>query len=188
MTRWTMAAVLVAWAAAPAVGQGRLGVEAYGGVLFDEYDARTPTTGAIAGLRLGYGITGRTRLVASTGYGETNDVLNPNGLRDYYRKGNNWIFTTAGLEHDVIRGRTGASVALEGGAAWRSLDDEGVVGRPTYPDEWAGGGTSAYGTLAVGATLRQRVASRWEVSLTVRDYWMELERHSPAVSLGVGRR
>lgn len=193
----------VVMAVAGGVGAGAAGAQEHTATRFeatpyvslfkDAYDIGADgNTGAMAGLRLGYVLGDRTRLVGSLAYGEAGDVAaTPAGATDYRIYENRWVMTTAGAEYDVLQGRTALALGLQVGAGWRQLNATDVVGAPPA-DHLGGGGYAFYDVVVPGVTLRHRIARRATLELGVSDYMFDVLEasvdHSPAISLGVSIR
>ncbi|MBW3535936.1 MAG: hypothetical protein KY453_12100, partial [Gemmatimonadetes bacterium] len=133
-------------AGAQEVREGAFEVTPYVALFKDAYDIGADgSTGALAGLRLGYTLGERTRLVGNVGYGEAGDVARaPAGSTDHHVYENQWVMTTAGAEYDVLPGRTAVARGLQVGAGWRRLSVTGSIGDPAGDDGLGGGGYSFY--------------------------------------------
>ena len=171
----------------------RFSFEPYAGAMNDAYDASPDdeNTAYLVGFRVGYLLSGRTRLLGNIGYSKSDDVANSFGVPAYYVYDNTWVFTTAGGEFDVVPGRTSVSLGLQGGAAWRRLDFDGTVGTPIgnpTPDD----GFSAQEVLIPGLTLRHRLSNRMTVMAGVQDNIFDFldgpAKHSLAVTAGIAFR
>ena len=192
-------ALSLVFAAAPAVAQdaasSRLSLEPYVGALNDSYDISPDGEKAALhlGLRLGYDLGARSRLLADVGYARASDVSNPSGLEDYFVYDNVWALTTLGAEYDAIPGRTSLALGLRVGAGWRRNDLSGKVGQPTPEQDWySGGGFTAIPVAVPSLTLRREVHPRAALSLTLQDNMLDVLEgpvdHSPAVTVGVTLR
>ena len=193
------AALSILLVAAPAAAQesqeNRFLLEPYAGVFTDSYDISPDgeNRGMQLGLRLGYEMGGRLRLLANAGYASSAHVGNPNGLPDYFVYDNTWALTTVGTEYDVIGGPTSIALGLQVGAGWRRLDRTGQVGSPeAYTDAYGGHGFSRMDMVVPGLTLRHRVSARTALMLSVQDQMFDVlegpVNHSPAVSVGLSVR
>lgn len=185
--------------AAPAVAQnasaGRLSLEPYVGAINDSYDISPDgeKTALNLGLRLGYDIGARTRLLADVGYARSSDVSNPAGLENYFVYDNVWALTTVGAEYDVVPGATSVALGLRVGAGWRRNDLSGEVGQPAPEQDWySGGGFTAIPVAVPSLTLRRQILPRAALSLTAQDHILDLldgpSDHSPALTVGVTLR
>src|SRR5690606_6200299 len=95
-------------------------LEPYGGAFRDAYDLSDSQSALLLGLRLGYSLGSRVRLLANLGYTRAADVaFNAAPAVPY---DNVWVLTTAGAEFDVIPGRTSASLGAEAGLGWRRTE------------------------------------------------------------------
>lgn len=168
-------------------------LEPYAGAFNDAYDASPDgnETGLLLGMRIGYLLGGRTRLLANVGYSQTDNVANPQGLPNYFVYDNTWVFTTGGAEFDVVPGRTSASLGVQAGAAWRRVDLDGEVGSPIgtpQPDE----GFSAQEIIVPGLIARHRLTSRATLTAGLHDYIFDFmegpTQHSVAFTAGVSFR
>lgn len=173
---FTGAALSLLLVSAPAVAQerqeNRFRLEPYAGAFSDSYDISPDgnNTGMQVGLRVGYELGGRSRLLASAGYASSRHVGNPNGLAEYFVYDNTWALTTIGAEYDLIGGRTSAALGLQVGAGWRRLDRTGQVGSPEGYTDWYGGdGFSPVDVVVPGLTIRHRVSARTALMLNVQD-------------------
>ena len=171
----------------------RFSLEPYGGALKDPYDASTDdeNTSVLAGVKLGYLLGARTRLIGNVAYTESDNVANANGLGSYFVYDNTWVFTTGGAEFDVVPGRTSASVGLQVGAAWRRVDLDGQVGTPIGAPQ-ADAGFSAYEVVIPSLTLRHRLTSRATISVGLHDNIFDVlegpAQHGVGATLGVSFR
>ena len=171
----------------------RFSFEPYAGAMNDAYDASPDdeNTAYLVGFRVGYLLSYRSRLMGNIGYSKSDDVANPFGSPAYFVYDNTWVFTTAGGEFDVVPGRTSVSLGLQGGAAWRRLDLDGVVGAPIdqpTPDD----GFSAQEVLIPGLTFRHRLTNRMTVMAGLHDNIFDFlegpAEHSLAVTAGIAFR
>lgn len=171
----------------------RWSLEPYAGAVRDAYDASPDgnETGYLVGLRLGYLLGARTRLQANVGYSQTDNVSNPQGNTSYFLYDNNWIFTTAGGEFDVVPGRTSASLSLHAGAAWRRVDVDGQIGLPAGTPE-ADRGFSSQEVVIPSVLLRHRLSSRATLSAGLHDHIFDVfegpARHGVGFTLGMSFR
>jgi len=167
----------------------RFSLEPYAGAFKDAYDISDATTGYIFGLRLGYELGARGRIIGHAGYSETDDVATPGTTADHFLYDNQWIFTTAGGEYDVIPGRTSASLGVQAGAAWRKVSVGGRIGTPDPGSDVSDDAYSSYEVIVPGITLRHRFTPRAGVTLSFEDYIFDVFEgtadHSPALTLGV---
>ena len=186
-------------AAAPAIAQdaaaSRLSLEPYVGAIHDSYDISPDGEKAALhlGLRVGYEVGARTRLLADVGYARSSDVSDPAGLGDYFVYDNTWALTTVGAEYDVVSGRNSIALGLRLGAAWRRNDLSGQVGQPApEQDRYSGGGFTAIPAAVPSLTLRREILPRAALTLTVQDHLLDVLDgpldHSPAFALGVTLR
>jgi hypothetical protein len=184
--------------AGPAAAQERatrvFAVEPYVGLFHDAYDiGANGSMGALVGVRVGYDLSARARLVGNLGLGSSSDVTSVSpGLADYSIYGNRWLMTTAGVEYDVASGPTALALGLQAGAGWRQMRWEDQVGSPANPREFASNSYAFYDVVVPSLTLRRQITPRASVTLGVSDYVFDVLEwspdHSPALSLGVSLR
>jgi hypothetical protein len=172
--------------------QNRFLLEGYGGALKDAYDVGADDdVGYVVGMRLGYALSSRLRLVGNLGYSYTDDVNDNGPLTNYYVYDNVWVLTTGGFEFDVVPGNTSASLGAQFGLAWRRLDLDETVGSPTFPAERTDIFKS-YEVLVPGLTMRQQLTSRAALTAGVYDHIFNLfdgtAKHSPALTVGLAFR
>jgi hypothetical protein len=171
-----------------------LTVEPYVGLFHDAYDiGSNGSTGALAGVRVGYDLGTRARLIGGLGFGHTSDVVFvPAGMESYSIYGNRWLLTTAGAEYDVVAGPTALALGLQAGAGWRQMRWEDQVGSPTNPREFATNGYAFYDVVVPSVSVRREITPRASLTLGVSDYVFDVLEwdpdHSPALSLGVSLR
>jgi len=100
--------------------------------------------------------------------------------------------TTAGMEYDVLPGRTAVALGLQAGAGWRQVRFEDQVGNPTNPGQLTSDSYAFYDVLASSLTLRRELTPRASLTLGVSDYVFDLLEgepdHSPALSFVVSLR
>lgn len=165
-------------------------LEPYAGAFNDAYDISPDgrNTGLLLGLRVGYLLGGRSRLLANVGYSESDDVANPLSSPSYFVYDNTWVFTTGGVEFDVIPGRTSASLGVQAGAAWRRVDFDGRIGSPAGVPE-ADEGFSSQEVIIPGLTARHRFTSRATLAIGLHDYIFDVfegpAEHSVAFTAGI---
>jgi hypothetical protein len=165
-------------------------MEPYAGVVKDVYDVSPDgdNTSALAGLKVGYLLGARTRVLANFAYSESDNVSNPGPLDNFYIYDNRWIFTTAGGEFDVVPGSTSATLGLQAGAAWRRVDLDDQVGSPLAPSE-EDSGFSAHGVIIPSVSLRQRLSNRLTVAAGLQDNIFDVfdgpAQHGVAATLGI---
>jgi hypothetical protein len=171
----------------------RFSLEPYVGVVKDVYDASPDgdNTSFLGGLKVGYMLGGRTRLLANFAYSESDNVGNPGPLENFYTYDNTWIFTTGGGEFDVVPGRTSASLGLQVGAAWRRVDLDNQVGSPLGQSE-EDRGFSAHEVIIPSVTLRHRLTNRMTVVAGLQDNIFDVfegpAQHGAAATLGISFR
>ena len=171
----------------------RFTLEPYAGAMKDAYDASPDgeDTGYLVGFRVGYALSSRTRLLGNVAYSESDNVSNPGGLPDYFMYDNNWVFTTAGAEFDVVPGRTSASLGLQGGVAWRKTDVDGSVGSPLGSPQ-TDDSFSSQEVLIPALMLRHRFGSRWAAVVGLHDNIFDFlegpAQHSLALTAGIAFR
>jgi hypothetical protein len=199
MRRIVMGAVLsLAFAAAPVAAQelpeNRLSLEPYAGALIDSYDISPDgeNTGVLLGLRLGYDLGGRARLLADAAYAGSGNVSDPSGLESYFVYDNTWVLTTLGAEYDVVPGRTSLALGLRAGAGWRRVDHAGQVGDPGDQQRQDVGGFSPVDLVVPSLTVRHEITARSALRLTLADNVFDVLEgpadHSPSISLGLSLR
>jgi len=172
----------------PAYGN-RFSLEPYAGAYNDAYDLSDAQTGFLFGMRLGYRLTSRARLLGNLGYAKTEDVafsVAP-GVAVY---DNVWVLTTAGAEYDVIPGRTSASLGVEGGVGWRRTDL--AEGDPAPGEDLSSDSFASYEVVAPALTLQHRLSTRAALRLSLQDYMFDVFEgpvdHSIALTLGIAFR
>jgi hypothetical protein len=167
--------------------------EPYAGAFKDAYDASPDDddTGLLLGFRTGYHLSSRARLLANIAYSRVDDVADPQGLTAFYVYDNTWIFTTAGAEFDVIPGRTSVSLGVQGGAAFRKVEQDGVVGDPGIAPE-TDDSFSAQELLIPSLMLRHQLSGRAELVAGLHDYIFDFlegpAKHSLAITAGIAFR
>ena len=191
------AALLLAVAATSAAAQeapgSRLTLEPYAGAFLDSYDISPDgeNVGPRAGLRFGYPLGGRARLVADASYATSNNVSDPQGLASYHLYRNVWALTTVGAEYDVVAGRTSVALGVRAGAGWRRIQLTGEVGSPGM-DPYGGGGFSAVDVAVPSLTIRRELTARASLALSLEHHAFDLlegpAEHSPGVSVGLRLR
>jgi hypothetical protein len=167
--------------------------EPYAGAFRDAYDISPDdeNTAPLFGLRVGYMLGSRTRLLGNVGYSRTDDVSNPQGTTSYFLYDNTWVFTTGGAEFDVVPGRTSASIGVQAGAAWRRVDLDGRVGLPPgLPDDDRG--FSSQEVVVPSVILRHRLLTRATLTAGLHDYIFDVlegpAQHGLAVTVGLAFR
>jgi hypothetical protein len=166
----------------------------YAGVFRDAYDiGANGRTGALYGIRAGYDLGTRTRLIADVGGGTASDVAATNAVNDYWVYGNRWLMTTAGVEYDAVRkGGTAVALGLQAGGGWRQVVTEDQVGIPTEPGRLASSNYAFYDAVVPSITLRQAITPRMSLTLGVSDYVFDVLEwepdHAPAMSIGLSIR
>ena len=162
----------------------RFSLEPYGGAIKDAYDVSPDgeDTGYLVGFRVGYQLSSRSRLLGNVGYGETDNVGDPQGTLNSPVYDNNWVFTTAGAEFDVVPGRTSASLGLQAGAAFRKTELDGETSASF----------SAQEVLLPALVLRHRITQRATFSAGLHDYIFDFlegpAKHSLALTAGIAFR
>lgn len=145
----------------------------------------------LAGMRLGYRLTQRARLLGTLAYSQSDDVADAPDSDDYNLYDNTWIITTLGAEYDVIPGRTAVALGLQGGAGWRKTTFDEAVGTPDAPEP-SDDGYSAVDVVVPSITLRHWFARRAAITIGLQNYMFDVFEgpvdHSPAGSLGVTLR
>ena len=171
----------------------RFSLDPYAGAMNDAYDVSPDeeNTAYMIGFRIGYHISYRTRVLANIAYSESDDVANSFGAPAYFVYDNTWIFTTAGMEFDVVPGQTSASFGLQGGAAWRQVNVDGSVGVPIGTPE--GEETFvAHEVLIPALMLRHRLSNRTTVMAglhdNIFDFFDGATKHSVALTAGISFR
>ncbi|HUP90072.1 MAG TPA: hypothetical protein VM100_11995 [Longimicrobiales bacterium] len=169
----------------------RFSLEPYAGAVKDPYDISPDdkNTSALYGFRVGYLLGHRTRLLGNVGYSKSENVSNPQGLGSYFVYDNTWVFTTGGAEFDIVPGRTSAALGLQGGAAWRRVDNDGAVGVPAEPNQ-ADRGFSPTAMVIPSLALRYRATSRLAVMASLHDniFLAGPAQHGVGATLGVSFR
>lgn len=161
-------------------------LETYAGGFQDAYDLSESDTGYLLGLRVDYRLASRARIVGDIAYGRANDVaFDPASEAPLYD--NIWVMTTGGFEYDVIPGRTSASLALQGGVAWRRTDLSS--GNPDPGDDFSSDGFASYDVIVPRFTVRRQISQRAALALGFQDFMIDVLEgptdHSPALTLGI---
>lgn len=145
----------------------------------------------LAGMRLGYRLSDRARLLGTLAYAESDDIADAPDSDEYNLYDNTWIITTLGAEYDVIPGRTAVSLGMQGGAGWRKTTFDEAVGSPG-PPQASDDGYAAVDVVVPSITLRHWFARRAAITLGLQDYMFDVfegpVEHSPAGSVGVTLR
>ena len=199
MRRIVMGTMLsLAFASAPLAAQeradNRFRLEPYVGAFDDSYDISPDgeNTGALAGVRLGYELGSRARLLADAGFVASRNVSDPQGLQSYFVYENEWALTTVGAEYDVVPGRTSLVLGLRAGAGWRRVDLPGEIGSPADGDRQDGGGFSPVEVVVPTLTLRRELTRRTALKVELADHVFDVLEgpadHSPSISLGLSLR
>jgi hypothetical protein len=169
----------------------RWSLEPYAGAYRDAYDLTGTQTGYLVGLRLGYQLGSRWRLLGNVGYNETDDIASAPVVPGV-EYDNVWVLTTGGFEFDVVPGRTAASLGVHGGVGWRRTDLDGDSDPPLPGQNLASDGFASYEVIAPALTLRHRLGSRAAVALRFEDYMFDVfdgrTDHSLALTLGLSFR
>ena len=199
--RWIVLGTVLSLAFAPAraaaqePSSSRFRLEPYVGAYNDSYDISPDgeNTAVRIGVRLGYDLGDRARVLADAAYARTANVSNPQGLESYFVYDNVWALTTLGAEYDVIAGPTSAALGLRAGAGWRRNDLSGKIGDPpAYADWYSGGGFSPIDVVVPSLTLRRNVARGAGVFLSLEDHIFDVLEgptdHSPSLSIGLSLR
>lgn len=170
-------------------------LESFAGAFHDSYDISPDgaRTAAHFGIRIGYDLDPRTRVVGTLGYADSKNVSDPNGLTNHFVYGNTWVLSTIGAEYDLIPGRTRIALGLHAGAGWRRIDTEGRVGSPApETDAYGGDGFEAIDVLVPTITVRRDLTARAALSLGLQDHMFDVLEgpvdHSPAITLGISLR
>ena len=163
------------------------GMEPYVGVFLDGMVAENDREmGPLLGVRLSFEPMHRLRFMLDFGYAEVNGVDAVSTGTSTFTVGNDWLFTMAGAEFDVVPGNTAGLITLEAGAAWRETEVERrILGSEDDPDL---GGFSSMAVIAPGVALVHALSPRGAVRLGVQDMIIDVDEdptHSPAFTLGV---
>lgn len=160
----------------------------WAGVFRDAYDvsADGDDTGWQLGFRLGYDLGGRTRLVGTLGYAESDDVASNPSTLPYYVYDNQYIITTGGAEYDILPGNTSVSLGVELGGLWREVAFDHVLGGEAVNDVIEDAGYTFHFAVAPALVVRHGFTSRTALELGVRDYLLPDGQvdHFPALSVG----
>lgn len=183
--------------AAPALAQEHapspFTLEPYGGVFFDNAfsgDVGLDREGAVGGLRIGWRLGDRTRLVADLGYVEIDGAGHIGVTPDLFVYGVNQVQTTMGVDWTLLPGRTSALLGLQAGVVWRGEEIEGVVGDP-LPQWDETGGWTPHLVATPSVALRRDLNRRLGVELRLSDQLMLADAdvgHSPSLTLGISLR
>ena len=150
----------------------RFSVGLYAGTYFDGTYVGAIDRGPapLGGLRVAYALSGRTRLLAGVGFTDLDSVAQVGTEDSYIVWGASQWLTSAGLEVDLLPGRTGISAGLEFGALVGEEEVEQVVGSNVREDFYPhhGYGTSVIAVPAIVA--RHAVTRRAHLRLSLRDY------------------
>ena len=163
------------------------GMEPYVGVYLDGLVAESEREmGPLLGVRLSFEPIYRFRLFADFGYAEVNGVGVVTAGASTFTYGNDWLFTLAGMEFDVVPGNTAGMITLAGGVAWRESEAERrVAGSDPDPDL---GEFASMTTVAPGVALAHMLSPRAAVRIGVQDFIVDVDEdpiHSPAFALGI---
>jgi hypothetical protein len=149
----------------------RFTLEPYAGRYYDNAGTRESgfnEAGWMGGLRLGLSLADRIRLVGDVGYAQVDDAERIGTSPNQTVFGSqNWL-VTGGMEVDVIPGGTRASLSLLGGAAWRDLRQQRVLG--TAPGLAPPAADNPLRVIVPGFSIRQDIAPRADLKLGVQDY------------------
>ncbi|HUH13205.1 MAG TPA: hypothetical protein VMK65_08850 [Longimicrobiales bacterium] len=167
-------------------------MEPYAGVYFDPVVQSGHQAGALVGVRVGYDLTRRMRLLADFGYSEVNGaglVSSDEDAATLFTYGNDWIFTLAGVEFVLVPGNTAGALTLVGGVGWRGTEiEQRATGAAAEPDL---GGWGSYAVIAPGVTLSHGLGARSAVRVSLQDFIVDFgenAEHAPALTLGVSFR
>ena len=166
----------------------RWSVAPYGGLFKDAYDASRDgnNTGWHAGMRVGYDLGMRARLLGNVGYAESDDVANdPFAERHVYD--NQYVLTTAGIEYDILPGPTSVALGLEAGGTWREVSFDRTIGDPVASDLMESGYTFNF-TVVPGVSVRHSFTPRTALELAIRDYIYPEAEVEHSMSLAIGFR
>ena len=160
----------------------------YGGIWKDATDISVDdeNTGWMVGFRVGYDVTRRSRVIADLSYAESSNVGNtPAGTVDYNVYDSSWIFTTGGLEYDILPGNTSVTFGAQAGAAWRKVTLDEQIGLPAIPDE-SDDGYSSQLVLVPRISVRHAFTGRTGLDVSVLDHILPEDGvdHSPALTIG----
>jgi hypothetical protein len=150
----------------------RFNVGLYAGAYFDRTYVGAIDGGPtpLGGLRVAYALSGRTRVLADVGFTDLDAVARVGNEDSYVVWGASQWLTSAGVEVDLLPGRTGISAGLEFGAITGDEEVEQVVGSHVredfYPDR--GSSTSVVAVPAIAA--RHAFTRRAQLRLSLRDY------------------
>ncbi len=168
--------------------------EPHVGFFRDAYDigADDDRTTWLAGMRLGYRLASRARLLGTLAFARSDDIASRSDAASYNVYDNTWILTTIGAEYDVVPGRTSVALGLQGGAGWRKTTFEEAVGTDPDPVIVSDDGYSAIDVVVPSVTFRHWFARRAALTIGLQDYIFDVLEgpvdHSPAGSVGVTLR
>ncbi len=150
----------------------RFSVGFYAGAYFDRTYVgaidRDPVP--LAGLRIAYDLSGRTRLLADIGFTDLDAVARVGNEDSYLVWGATQWLTSAGLETDLLPGRTGISAGLEFGAIVGEEEVEQIVGSHVREDFYPDRGSSTSVVAVPAIVARHAITRRAHLRLSLRDY------------------
>lgn len=143
-------------------------------------------TGWMLGFRVGYDVTRRARFIADVSYAESNNVGNtPAGTPSFNVYDDSWIFTTGGMEYDILPGNTSVTFAAQAGAAWRKTTLDEQIG-PTPPLDESDDGFGSQFVVVPRISVRHSFSGRTGLDVSVLDHILPEDgvEHSPALTVG----
>ena len=171
----------------------RFSLGLYAGAYFDRTYVGAIDRGPapLGGLRVAYALSGRSRLLADVGFTDLDAVAQVGTEDSYIVWGASQWLTSAGLEVDLLPGRTGISAGLEFGALVGEEEVEQVVGSNVREDFYPNRGYDTSVIAVPAIVARHAVTRRAQLRLSLRDYivvdntpW----RQNIALTLGLALR
>ena len=171
----------------------RFSLGLYAGAYFDRTYVGAIDRGPapLGGLRVAYALSGRSRLLADVGFTDLDAVAQVGTEDSYIVWGASQWLTSAGLEVDLLPGRTGISAGLEFGALVGEEEVEQVVGSNVREDFYPNRGYDTSVIAVPAIVARHALTRRAQLRLSLRDYivvdnapW----RQNIALTLGLALR
>ncbi len=150
----------------------RFSIEAYVGAYLDRtyVGAIDDRAAPLGGLRVGYTLGRRTRLLADVGFTDLDRVARVGSEDSYVVWGAKQWLTTGGVEVDIVPGRTGVSTGLELGAIFSEENIEREVGSSIREDFYPGGEARWSAVAVPSVAIRHAITPHVEMKLSLRDY------------------
>ena len=155
-----------------AVPTNRFSVGAYAGAYLDRtyVGAIDDRVAPLGGLRVGYALGSRMRLLADVGFTDLDGVARVGDADSYVVWGAKQWLTTGGVEIDLLPGRTGVSAGLELGAIFSEETIEREVGTSVREDFYPSGDSRGSALAVPSIALRHALTTHVDLKLSLRDY------------------